>query len=119
MKEKAIFKIYKPVIGVIHVDALPGTPNYNENVKEIIDHAKKEALIYKENNVDVITIENMHDIPYLKRAAGPEITSMMSIIGYEIKNITNLPCGIQILAGANREALAAAHSAGLDFIRAE
>ena len=119
MRRKSFFQIYKPVIGVIHVDALPGTPNYKKNVKEIIDHAKKEALIYKENGVDVIAIENMHDVPYLKRAVGPEITSMMSIIGYEIKNITNLPCGIQILAGANREALGVAHSAGLDFIRAE
>ena len=119
MKEKYIFDITKPVIGVIHVDALPGTPNYKNNVKKIIEHAKKEALIYKENNIDVIAIENMHDVPYLKRSVGPEIISMMSIIGYEIKNITKLPCGIQILAGANREALAAAHSAGLDFIRAE
>jgi membrane complex biogenesis BtpA family protein len=30
-----------------------------------------------------------------------------------------MPCGIQILAGANREALAAALAGGLDFIRAE
>jgi predicted TIM-barrel enzyme len=103
MKEEKVFNIYKPVIGVIHVDAFPGTPNYNGDVKEIIVHAKKEALIYKENNIDIIAIENMHDVPYLKRAVGPEITSMMSVIGYEIKNLTNLPCGIQILAGANKE----------------
>jgi predicted TIM-barrel enzyme len=75
MKEEKVFNIYKPVIGVIHVDAFPGTPNYNGDVKEIIVHAKKEALIY----------------------------TMMSVIGYEIKNLTNLPCGIQILAGANKE----------------
>ena len=30
-----------------------------------------------------------------------------------------LPVGIQILAGANNEAMAVAHAAGLDFIRAE
>jgi len=119
MKEEKVFNIYKPVIGVIHVDALPGTPNYNRDVKEIIVHAKKEALIYKENNIDVIAIENMHDVPYLNRVVGPEITSLMSVIGYEVKNLANLPCGIQILAGANKEALAAANSAGLDFIRAE
>jgi membrane complex biogenesis BtpA family protein len=119
VKEKNIFNIYKPVIGVIHVDALPGTPDYNGDVREIIEHAKKEALIYKENNIDVIAIENMHDVPYLKRTVGPEITSIMSVIGYEVKNITKLQCGIQILAGANKEALAAANSAGLDFIRAE
>jgi membrane complex biogenesis BtpA family protein len=36
-----------------------------------------------------------------------------------VKQAAGLPCGIQILAGANAEALAVAHAAGLDFIRAE
>ena len=119
MKEKTFFNIHKPVIGVVHVDALPGTPNYNGGVEEIIGRAKKEALLYKKNGIDVIAIENMHDVPYLNRTVGPEITAMMSILGHEVKKLTNLPCGIQILAGANIEALAAANSAGLDFIRAE
>jgi membrane complex biogenesis BtpA family protein len=43
----------------------------------------------------------------------------MSIIGREVKKESQLPCGIQILAGANKDALAAAHSAGMDFIRSE
>jgi membrane complex biogenesis BtpA family protein len=64
-------------------------------------------------------IENMHDVPYLNKSAGPEITALMCIILYEIKKAADLPCGIQILAGANKAALAAAHSAGADFIRAE
>ena len=119
MKHLNLFNIYKPVIGMIHISALPGTPNFSGSVKQIIEQAKKEALIYKENGIDAIAIENMHDVPYLKRKVGPEITSLMSVIGYEVKNLTNLPCGIQILAGANKDALAAAHSAGLDFVRAE
>jgi len=119
MKYVKLFNIYKAVIGVIHVSALPGTPNYKGSVKQIIDLAKKEALLYKGNGIDAIAIENMHDVPYLKRKVGPEITSLMSVIGYEVKNLTNVPCGIQILAGANKEALAVAHSAGLDFVRAE
>ena len=119
MKHLNLFNIYKPVIGMIHVSALPGTPNYRGSVKQIIERAKRESLIYKENGVDAIVIENMHDVPYLKRKVGPEITSLMSIIGYEVKNLTKLSCGIQILAGANKDALAAAHSAGLDFVRTE
>lgn len=119
MKHLNLFNIYKPVIGMIHVSALPGTPNYRGSVKQIIEQAKTEALIYKENGIDAIAIENMHDVPYLKRNVGPEITSLMSVIGYEVKNLSNLPCGIQILAGANKDALAAAHSAGLDFVRTE
>ncbi len=119
MKEKKVLGISKPIIGMIHVKALPGTHNYGGDVKNIIEQAKKESFIYKNNGIDAIAIENMHDVPYLKRNVGPEIISFMSIIGYEIKNLTKLPCGIQILAGANKGALAAAHSAGLDFIRSE
>jgi len=43
----------------------------------------------------------------------------MSIIAREIKVRTKLPVGMQILAGANKEAIAATHSAGIDFIRVE
>jgi hypothetical protein len=37
----------------------------------------------------------------------------------EIRNVIKLPIGIQILAGANKEALAVANACNLDFIRAE
>ncbi len=36
-----------------------------------------------------------------------------------MKQAAALPCGVQILAAANREAIAVAHAAGLDFVRAE
>lgn len=114
-----LFNIEKPIIGMIHVDALPGTPKYSGSVKSIIDKAKSEAELYSSLGIEVLMVENMHDVPYLNRKVGPEITSLMSVILYEIKNLTGLPVGIQILAGANKEALAAAHSAGGDFIRAE
>jgi membrane complex biogenesis BtpA family protein len=119
MKSKSLFNINKPIIGVIHVEALPGTPKFKGNVKSIIDKAVNEAKIYMDSGIDAIVIENMHDVPYLKRSAGHEISTLMSIIGYGVKNETGFPTGIQILAGANKQALAAAHSAGLDFIRAE
>ena len=114
-----VLNIEKPVIAMIHVDALPGTPKYNGDTKSIIKKAKSEAILYKDAGIDVLMIENMHDVPYLNRTAGPEITSIMSILLYEIKNISGLPSGLQILAGANKQALGAALAAGADFIRAE
>ncbi len=118
-KFNKLFKNKKPVIGMIHVEALPGTPNYKGNVKRIISKALEEAEIYSNSGIDSIAIENMHDVPYMKNSVGPEITSLMTIIAYEIKNKFKLPVGIQILAGANKEAIAAAHASGIDFIRAE
>ncbi|MFT5238419.1 MAG: membrane complex biogenesis BtpA family protein [Flavobacteriaceae bacterium] len=118
-KFKSIFKKEKPVIGVIHVKALPGTPKHALSSSQIIDEAIQEAQVYKNAGIDAIIIENMHDNPYMNSRVGPEVTSMMSLIGYLVKKETFLPVGIQILAGANQEALAVAKSSGLDFIRAE
>jgi membrane complex biogenesis BtpA family protein len=115
----ALFSHPKPVIGVIHVGALPGTPQGTLSVAELAQQAKQEARIYRECGVDGIIIENMHDVPYLKGEVGPEIVAAMTAIGTEVKNRCQLPVGIQILAGANIEAMAVAHAAGLDFIRAE
>ncbi len=109
----------KTIIGMIHVDPLPGTPKSQAAMPDIIAKAREEALLYKNAGVDMLAIENMHDIPYLNRQVGPEIVAAMTVVGYELKQATGLRCGIQILAGANHEALAAAQAAGLDFIRAE
>lgn len=114
-----IFNQHKPVIAMIHVEALPGTPNYKGSVKAILDKALKEAETYLNAGIKILMIENMHDVPYMNRHAGVEVTTVMSIILYEIKKRFEMPTGIQILAGANKEALAATNSAGADFIRAE
>ncbi len=109
----------KPIIGMIHLPALPGTPKNTLSPQKIIDSAVVEAKIYAQNGLNTVMIENMHDLPYLKQTAGHEISSVTSIIAYEIKRKLGIYCGIQILAGANKAALAAAHSAGADFIRIE
>ena len=118
-KFKNIFGEKKPVIGMIHLKALPGTPKYQFNNTAIIEKALQEAHTYKDAGIDALMIENMHDVPYLKNEVGHEISSLMAIIAYLIKKETGLPLGIQILAGANRAALAAAFNSAADFIRAE
>ncbi|MEO0472401.1 MAG: BtpA/SgcQ family protein [Bacteroidota bacterium] len=104
---------------MIHVQALPGTPKHRFSPADIIQKAVGEARIYAESGFDAIMIENMHDVPYPNRGSYPEITAMMTMIGQAVKAETNLPCGIQILAGANQDALAVALAADLQFIRAE
>lgn len=104
---------------MVHVQALPGTPQHRYSINQIVDMAINEASIYFNSGIDAIMIENMHDIPYLKGEVGHEVSSVMAIIAWEIKKRFNLPVGIQILAGANKAALAVAHSAQIDFIRAE
>jgi membrane complex biogenesis BtpA family protein len=114
-----LFSGLKPVIGMIHVGALPGTPANRQSISELAKAATNEAKLYLAEGVDGLIIENMHDLPYLRGEVGPEIVASMAVIGHSVRSGCALPTGIQILAAANIEAMAVAHAAGLDFIRAE
>ncbi|HNB72588.1 MAG TPA: BtpA/SgcQ family protein, partial [Acidobacteriota bacterium] len=114
-----LFPIKKPVIAMIHVGALPGTPASHQSVDELAREALREAQVLCDLGFDGLMIENMHDTPYLKGTVGPEIVAAMTVIASRIKSEISLPLGIQILAGANLEALAVAQAASLEFIRVE
>lgn len=115
----SLFSSPKPVIAMIHLGALPGTPANGLSLADIEKQALREAKIFRETGVHGLMLENMHDTPYLRGSAGPEIVAAMAIIARAVKQTSKLPCGVQVLAGANLEAMAVAHAAGLDFIRAE
>lgn len=116
---KLLFENRKPLIGVVHVSALPGTPAYAGGIDGIVKTALEDAGAYVVGGVDAVMLENMHDTPYERGGVGPEITAAMTAVACAVRRETDLPLGIQILAGANLEAMAVAHAAGLDFIRAE
>jgi len=117
---ETLFRAPRALIGAIHAEALPGTPGNRHSVREIAAMAAKEAEIYADCGFHGLILENTHDRPYLKGAnVGAEIVSAMSVIGAEIRRACALPLGIQVLAGANRAALAVAHACGARFVRVE
>jgi len=115
----ALFGAPRSVVGMIHVDALPGTPASRSRVDQIAERAVAEARQYEAAGFHGIMIENMHDRPYLKGAVGPEIVAAMAAVGRELCRAVSVPVGVQVLAGANREAMAVAHACGARFVRVE
>ncbi|XP_068116029.1 uncharacterized protein F13E9.13, mitochondrial-like [Hyperolius riggenbachi] len=120
MKYLQLFgRLKSTVIGMVHLRALPGTPNGGSPVQQILEEACREGELYKKAGIDGVIVENMHDIPY-SLCPGPEITAAMATICAAVRQACpGLPLGVQILACANQQALAVALAAGLDFIRAE
>lgn len=109
----------KPIVAMIHVDALPGTPACAGTLARAIERAVREAQLFERHGADALLIENMHDVPYLNGAVGPEITAAMTAIGAAVRAASGLPIGVQILAAANREALAVALAIDAAFVRVE
>jgi uncharacterized protein len=109
----------RALVGMLHVGALPGTPAARHSIEWLIEQTVAEARTYRDAGFSALALENMHDRPYLKGGVGPEITAAMTAVAREVKRETGLVLGIQVLAAANREALAVALACGADFVRAE
>jgi membrane complex biogenesis BtpA family protein len=116
---RELFGSRRALLGVIHTQALPGTSAGRLAVDAIAETAVAEARRYMEAGFHGLVIENTHDRPYLKGGVGPEIVAAMAAIGREVRRAVRAPLGIQILAGANREALAVALACGASFVRCE
>lgn len=116
---EALFGVNPALIGVVHLQALPGTPANKLDLAAIKSIAVDEAGIYQEAGFHGIMIENTHDRPYLKGSVGPEIVAAMSVVGAELRRAVTLPVGVQILAGANSSALAVALACDASFVRVE
>ncbi len=114
-----VFGPSQAIVGMIHVGALPGTPRHAEPLTALGQRAVAEARLYVAAGLDGVLLENMHDVPYLRGRVGPEIVAGMTAVGAAVRRETELPLGVQILAAANREALAVAKAIGAEFIRVE
>jgi uncharacterized protein len=114
----------RAVIGMVHVQALPGSPRASLSVDAVVEQAVAEARILVDAGFDALIVENMHDRPYVHGRHGPETVAAMTRVASAVREVTRhdgepLPLGVQILSGGNREALAVALAAGAQFIRCE
>lgn len=114
-----LFGTPRALLGVIHLQALPGTAGGGLVIDAIAEAAVAEARQYVQAGFHGLMIENTHDRPYLKGGVGPEIVAAMAALGREVRRAVAAPLGIQVLAGANREALAVALACGATFVRVE
>jgi membrane complex biogenesis BtpA family protein len=114
-----LFGNKKPIIGMVHVLPLPGSPYFKSgSLQAVYDQAVEEALILEQGGVDAILLENAGDIPFLKPDdIGFETVGAMSVVGDRIRRAIKLPLGFNIVANAAKASLACAKSSGAQFVR--
>ncbi|MEE2787327.1 MAG: BtpA/SgcQ family protein [Myxococcota bacterium] len=106
------------LIGMVHLPPLPGSAGWAGSMTTVLDRAQRDADALIEGGCDALLVENMGDAPYLKAQVRPETTAAMAVAVERIVRLGG-PVGVQILAGANREALGVAVATGARFIRVE
>ncbi len=113
-----LFSVKKPIIGMLHLPPLPGSPIYNgKGLKEVIDRALYDANELQEGGVDALEVENFSDPTYYPQEVGPELTAAMAVISDHVIRAASKPVGICILADP-KASLSVAHAVGAKFVRA-
>lgn len=114
-----MFGVEKPVIGMIHLWPLPGSPGYTGyGMGTILDHALRDAEALLEGGVDGLVVENMWDLPYY--VAGDvqlEAVTAQAVAARKVKEMAGVPVGANVIHNGWRAELSIAIAADLDFMR--
>ena len=115
-----LFQVEKPIIGVIHLQALPGAPRYAGGpVRDIYAAAVADAKILAAGGIDGIIIENASDMPFRRpENIGPETVAALTAACLEVRAAVDTPIGITCVANGVIPALAVAKAAGARWVRA-
>jgi len=114
---KECFGVNQPVIGMLHLRPLPGSPAFDDDIDAIRDALLADCDALIEGGVHGLMIENFGDVPFYPDRVPAETIAHMTALAGEVRNATDLPIGINMLRNDGRSALAVAHAVDAQFIR--
>ena len=114
---ESMFHVKKPIISMLHLDALPGDPRYKKgtSMQQIVDHAAADLAALQNGGVDGIIFSNEFSLPYQRKMDIVTPAAMAFVIGC-LKSELRVPFGVDAISdGAACLELAA--GVGAKFVR--
>jgi len=114
-----LFAVSKPIIGMVHLRPLPGSPLYEPgSMDAVCATACEEALLLQQGGVDGVQIENIWDYPYLKcDEIGYETVAALTAAAVRVKETVQLPVGINCHLNGVMQSVAAAVASEASWVR--
>ncbi len=114
---KQIFNTEKPLIGMVHLPALPGRNGYDPEKGNsfIYSRARQDLLNLQDNGIDGVIFCNEGDLPYSLHVGTVQAATMAAVIGRLSAEI-KVPFGVNLLFDPTAT-LAVAKAVGARFVR--
>jgi hypothetical protein len=109
--------VAKPLIGMIHLGALPGSPGYRGSIDALRAAALHDAEALVEGGIDGLLIENYGDAPFFPGRVPPHTVAHLTALAAEVSRRFSVPLGVNVLRNDGLAALAVAQAVGARFIR--
>jgi membrane complex biogenesis BtpA family protein len=93
-----VFKVDKPIIGMVHMPAMPGDPYYDTTwgMHKVIEDTLRDLINLQEGGVDGVMFSNEFSLPYLTNVKPQTTTAMARVIG-ELMDRIKVPFGVNVL----------------------
>ena len=114
---QAVFGVGKPVIGMVHLGALPGTPLYDAaaGLAGLLAGARADLRALQAAGFDAVMFGNENDRPYEFKVDAACTATMAAVIGALRSEIT-VPFGVNVLWDP-MSTVALAAATGAHFVR--
>ena len=113
-----LFNHPKPIIGVVHLPPLIGSPQSTQPFYEIRARAFSDAGGLIDNGIDGVIIENYGDVPFQPDSVEPHTVAALALIADEIRaRYPQTPIGLNVLRNDAKSAIAIATVTDANFIR--
>ncbi|MFI4861614.1 MAG: BtpA/SgcQ family protein [Phycisphaerales bacterium JB063] len=106
-----------PVIGMVHLRALPGAPGFGGSIGDVMDIALRDAALLERGGVDGLMIENFGDVPFFQGRVPAETVAAVTRVAGAVRDAVSLPIGINVLRNDALSALAVAAAVDASFVR--
>jgi membrane complex biogenesis BtpA family protein len=114
---REVFGTEHPIIGMVHLKAMPGTPLHDEarGIDGILEAALQDLRALQRGGVDAVLFCNENDRPYAL-SVGPAVVAAMTGVVARLRRDCNVPYGVDVLWDPEA-AIAVAHGSGAQFVR--
>lgn len=110
-------QVATPVIGMVHLRPLLGSPRFAGDATAVRDAAVRDAQALQVGGVHGLMIENFGDAPFFAGRVPAETVAHMTVVAEAVRTAVDLPVGVNVLRNDAESALAIAVAAGGAFIR--
>lgn len=117
MNLQATFGTDAPIVGMVHLPALPGAPGYEGDFQAIRESALRDARALEAGGVDAVLVENFGDAPFYPDDVPKHVVASMTRVATDLRDAVDLPLGVNVLRNDAAAALSVTAAAGGAFVR--
>ena len=106
-----------PLIGMVHLGALPGAPGFAGDLDAVLAAAAADARALAEAGFDALLVENYGDAPFFADDVPKVTVAALTRAVAEVRRAVPLPVGVNVLRNDALAALSVAAVTGAAFVR--